>query len=64
VATRFLSWGWVLFNGIVTFLLGILILNGFPGTALWVIGLYIGIDMILAGWSRVMLALSVRSLPS
>lgn len=55
---RFDHWGWVFFNGFVTFLLGAMIYTSWPLSGLWVIGLFIGIDMILSGWSWVMLSLS------
>lgn len=58
---RFNQWGWVFFNGLVTFLLGIMIYSDWPLSGLWVIGLFIGVDLILAGWSWVILALSSRS---
>lgn len=57
---RFSHWGMVFFNGIVTFLLGLCILSGWPLSGLWVIGLFIGIDILLAGLSWIFLALSVR----
>lgn len=43
------SWGWLLISGMVTFLLGILIWAEWPVSSLWVIGLFIGIDMIVSG---------------
>jgi uncharacterized membrane protein HdeD (DUF308 family) len=58
---RFDSWGWMFFNGIVTLLLGILIWKQWPLSGLWIIGLFIGIEMIIYGWSWLMLGLSVRS---
>jgi uncharacterized membrane protein HdeD (DUF308 family) len=61
---RFPSWGWRLVNGIVTLVLGILIWNRWPVSGLWVIGLFVGIDLIFAGWSAVMLALAARNLPA
>lgn len=57
---RFEEWGWVFFNGLVTFLLGIMIYTSWPISGLWVIGLFIGVDLILAGWSWLILALGVR----
>lgn len=57
---RFEKWGWVFFNGLVTFILGILILSDWPVSGLWIIGFFIGIDMILSGWSWVLLSLSSR----
>jgi len=53
-------WGWLLFNGIITLLLGILILAQWPVSALWVIGLFVGIDMVMSGWSIAMTALAAR----
>lgn len=64
IATRLPSWGWLLFNGIITFFLGVLVLTQWPSSALWVIGLFVGIDLIVGGWARVMLALVVRKIPS
>jgi uncharacterized membrane protein HdeD (DUF308 family) len=61
VSERFHGWGWVLLNGIVSLVLGILIWRQWPESAIWVIGLFVGIDMLFAGWSLVMTALAVRS---
>ena len=63
LAVRFHHWVWTLLNGIVTLLLGILIWRQWPLSGLWVIGLFIGIDMIFYGWSLVMLGLTARGLP-
>lgn len=57
---RFPYWGWVFFNGLVTFILGVLILSEWPVSGLWVIGLFVGIDILLLGWTWVVLALSAR----
>lgn len=57
---RFEHWGWVFFNGLVTFILGILIFSDWPVSGLWVIGLFIGIDLILSGWSCVLLSIAAR----
>lgn len=57
-------WGWLLVSGLVTLLLGILIWAQWPVSGLWVIGLFVGIDMIFAGTWLTMLALTARRLPS
>ena len=62
MVTRFPDWGWALLNGCVTLLLGIIINRQLPEAALWVIGLFIGIEMLLNGWAWVMLALGLRAL--
>ncbi len=57
---RFASWGWVFFNGLITFILGSLIYSEWPISGLWVIGTFVGVDMLLSGWSWMMLALIAR----
>lgn len=56
----FPSSGWVLLNGVVNVLLGMLILRQWPASGLWTIGLFAGIEMLFAGSSLVALALAVR----
>lgn len=57
---RFDQWGWVFFNGLVTFLLGLMIYSSWPLSGLWVIGLFIGVDLILSGLSWIALSLTGR----
>lgn len=58
-------WGWAALGGVITGLLGVLLLVHWPASALWFIGLAVGIDMIFRGWAWVMLALIVgRPQPS
>lgn len=52
--------GWILFDGIVTLILGILIWAQWPSNVVWVIGSLVGISLIFSGISRFMLALAVR----
>jgi len=61
LAIRFQDWVWVLLNGGVSLLLGIIINRQLPEAALWVIGMFIGIEMIFNGWTWVMLALGLRA---
>jgi uncharacterized membrane protein HdeD (DUF308 family) len=60
---KFPGWGWVLFNGIVTLLLGLMIWRRWPEDSLWLIGLFVGIELICSGIAWLMLALGVRALP-
>ena len=50
--------GWLILNGAISLFLGFSIMSSWPSSGLWVIGLFIGIDMIFDGWTEVMLALS------
>ncbi len=60
VSERFSGSGWVLLNGVVTFVLGMLIYKQWPASGLWVIGLFVGIELIFNGLSWVMLSLGLR----
>jgi uncharacterized membrane protein HdeD (DUF308 family) len=53
--------GLVLFDGIVTLILGILIWRQWPSSSVWVIGTLVGISLIFSGISRFMLAAAARS---
>jgi uncharacterized membrane protein HdeD (DUF308 family) len=57
---RYPHWGWLLLNGVTSLLLGVLIWRRWPVSGLWVIGLFVGIEMLLNGWSLVMLSLFGR----
>jgi uncharacterized membrane protein HdeD (DUF308 family) len=54
--------GWILFDGIVTLILGVLVWRQWPSSSLWVIGTLVGISMIFTGMTRLMLSLAVRRL--
>jgi uncharacterized membrane protein HdeD (DUF308 family) len=54
---------WVLLNGVITTVLGVLIWRQWPVSGFWVIGLFIGIEMVIYGWSLVMLSLVAKSAP-
>lgn len=57
-------WGWMLASGIVDVVLGLILLAGFPGTAVWALGLLVGINMLFGGWALIWMALYARSAPS
>ncbi|RKZ64069.1 MAG: HdeD family acid-resistance protein, partial [Gammaproteobacteria bacterium] len=50
-------WNWVMFSGATSLLLAIIILMGWPGTALWALGLLVGINMIFLGWTLLNISL-------
>jgi uncharacterized membrane protein HdeD (DUF308 family) len=51
---------WVLIDGIVTLLLGLMIYLQWPSSSAWAIGTLVGVSMIISGVTRVMLSLAVR----
>ena len=52
--------GWLLFNAVVTLLLGLIIWWDGPRAAVWVIGTLVGINLIFSGFSRLMIWGAVR----
>lgn len=52
--------GWSIFSGAINVLLGILIWLQWPASAFWVIGLFIGIDLLFTGWWFVLLGGTAR----
>jgi uncharacterized membrane protein HdeD (DUF308 family) len=55
---------WVLIDGIITLLLGVMIYMQWPSSAAWAIGTLVGVSMIISGFTRVMLSLAVRKATS
>jgi uncharacterized membrane protein HdeD (DUF308 family) len=56
------GWGWYALNGIITFVLGVLVLAQWPISGLWAIGLFIGIDLVFFGLAWVTLALDLHKM--
>lgn len=53
-------WGWRLLSGVLSLILGGLILMRWPHSGLIVIGLFIGIDLLMTGWAYIMLSLASK----
>jgi uncharacterized membrane protein HdeD (DUF308 family) len=54
------GWGWLLFDGIITLFLAIMVWRLWPSGAEWVIGTLVGLSMFFSGISRLMLSLALR----
>jgi uncharacterized membrane protein HdeD (DUF308 family) len=52
--------GWVLFDGIITLLLGLMIGLSWPSGAAWAVGTIVGINLVLSGCTRLGYAATVR----
>lgn len=44
------GWGWLVFSGGLSVLLGLLIMAEWPFSGLWVIGFFVGLRMLVSGW--------------
>lgn len=52
-------WGWLIVNGILAIIMAGIIWAGWPGTAYWVLGLLVGINMIFFGITLIFLSLGM-----
>ena len=58
------GWGWVLFGGIITTVLALLIWRQWPLSGLWAIGTLVGINILFSGWTMVAVGLAAKNLPA
>ncbi|MDT3684400.1 MAG: DUF308 domain-containing protein [Pseudorhodoplanes sp.] len=56
------AWGWMLFSALVDIGLAVLIMSGWPGTAGWVIGLFVGINLLMTGVALVVASIYSRDI--
>jgi uncharacterized membrane protein HdeD (DUF308 family) len=54
------GWGWIVASGLLSTAFGILITAQFPGSGLWVLGLFLAIELLFDGWGVVILALAAH----
>ena len=52
--------GWTFFSAACSVVLGLLVFSGWPGTAVWLIGLIVGIDLLFYGWALIALRSAVN----
>ena len=54
------GWGWVLFNGTIALLLGIMIWRQWPVSGAWAIGVLVGVHILITGWTMIVLGTGAR----
>ena len=54
-------WSWLLIAGIVDIVIAGIIISGLPGSALWAIGLLVGINLLFGGTTLIGMALAARA---
>ena len=57
-----MPWMWVAFSGVITFLLGLLIVAHWPVLSLYVLGIFLGVDLVIAGAGWIGVGLGLRRL--
>jgi uncharacterized membrane protein HdeD (DUF308 family) len=54
------NWGWMLAAGILTVLAGLVIALGWPVNSLWILGLFLAIDLTFRGWALIAFGFSLK----
>ena len=60
-ADRFPRWGWAVAYGVISVILGLTIAAQMPTIALWVIGFFVGIELLVDGVTMAMTGMAARS---
>lgn len=58
---RFSAWGWPLVGGVVDMMLGVMIWQEWPASALWVMGVFLGINLLFRGFNWIGLGMALRA---
>lgn len=54
------GWGWMVFSGLLSAVVGILIWSYFPGSTIFTLGTLAGISLIFTGWTYIMISMAAR----
>ncbi|AHI05116.1 hypothetical protein BDW_03040 [Bdellovibrio bacteriovorus W] len=57
---RPVGWGWLATSGVISIILGGMILFTFPASAIWTIGTFVGVDLIATGATLIGLGTSIK----
>jgi uncharacterized membrane protein HdeD (DUF308 family) len=57
------GWGWMLASGLLDLVLAVILLAGLPGTAVWALGVLLGVNLIFGGTALISMALQARNEP-
>lgn len=55
------GWGWLVLAGAITLLLGLVIALGWPSNSLFIIGMFLAVDLMMQGWSYIAFGLAMRT---
>jgi uncharacterized membrane protein HdeD (DUF308 family) len=53
--------GWLLFDGIITLILAVMIWKSWPASAVWALGTIVGINLLMSGFTRLMYSRALRA---
>jgi hypothetical protein len=53
------NWGWIVAAGVISILAAMLIALGWPVNSLWVLGMFLAIDLVMQGWAFIAVGLAL-----
>jgi uncharacterized membrane protein HdeD (DUF308 family) len=56
------GWVWAAVSGLISIILAALIMSSWPSSSLWVPGMLIAIELVLQGWSLVIIGSAAKAL--
>jgi len=57
-------WGWIAFSGLVTLVLGVIIVALWPWSSFFTLGIFLGVDLIFTGSGWISIALALKNRPA
>ncbi len=57
----FEGWGWMVFSGIVSIVFGVMIYRQFPESALWLVGVLVGVRLVFSGMAMIMMGAATEA---
>jgi uncharacterized membrane protein HdeD (DUF308 family) len=51
---------WTALSGVLSIVLGVMIMNNWPGASTWVPGMLLAIELLLQGWSLFFIGIAIR----
>ena len=55
------GWGWTVFCGLISLVLGVMIWRQWPSSAAWLVGTLIGVHFLFTGWGLIWIGIAGRS---
>ncbi|OAP40787.1 hypothetical protein AU381_02500 [Sinorhizobium glycinis] len=55
------GWGWIVIGGLVTLIAGLVIAAGWPVDSLWILGLFLAVDLVMQGLALIAFGVLVKS---
>ena len=54
-------WGWIIFSGIINIILGLMLMAGWPYDSIWVLGMFLGIDLVFQGFAYIAIGFALKN---